>query len=653
MRKLAIDIETYSSVDLGSAGVYAYTQAEDFDILLLGYAFDNDEVGVIDLASPGEDAEYRLRFIAKYLTDPEIQKTAFNANFERTCLAEYLEYDLPAEQWSCTMIQAMTLGLPGNLAGVAEVLHLEQQKMEAGKSLIAYFSKPCKPTAKNNNRTRNLPKHDPEKWELFKAYNKQDVVVECEIRRRLDKHPAIQEPKLWTLDQAINDRGIQVDRLLVEHAISLNTEYMNRLEIEASNLTGLDNPKSVSQLKGWLSNEEGTEIGSLNKKAIPDLMKSATGDNTQRVLELRQELSKSSIAKYEAMQQAVCSDGRIRGLFQFYGANRTGRWAGRLVQMQNLPQNHLVNLDDARELLRMGEYEALEMIFDSIPNTLSQLIRTAFIPSPGCRFVVADFSAIEARVIAWLAGEKWRQEVFATHGKIYEASAAQMFRVPVESIKKGDPLRQKGKVAELALGYQGGPNALVKMGAIEMGLNEDELPKLVRMWRNANSMIVKFWADVEEAALSAVENLQPTKIQFGIRFAVSDGMLFVRLPSGRRLTYVNPRIEANRFGKTALQYDGMDQMTRKWGPKETYGGKLVENIVQAVARDCLAESMLRLAGAGFDIVAHVHDEVILDVPVTRCNALQEACDIMGQPISWTPGLLLRADGFETPYYKKD
>lgn len=649
MRTLAIDIETYSSVDLASCGVYAYTQAADFRILLLAYAFDDGPIKVLDLFDPGFDGGE----LTQALTDPGIIKTAFNANFERTCLARQLDCVLPAEQWSCTMIQAMTLGLPGHLAGVAEVLKLEQQKMEAGKALINYFSKPCKPTAKNNRRTRNLPMHNPDKWELFKAYCGQDVEVEREIRRRLDRYPITPEPELWALDQRINDRGIKIDQNLVDHAIRLNARYTQRLEQEACSLTGLDNPKSVSQLKGWLEEEEGITIDSLNKKAVPDLMKAAVGENTQRVLELRQELSKSSIAKYEAMQQAVCHDGRIRGLFQFYGANRTGRWAGRLVQMQNLPQNHLANLDAARELLRIGEYDGLELVFDSIPNTLSQLIRTAFVPSPGCRFVVADFSAIEARVIAWLAGETWRQEVFATHGKIYEASAAQMFRVPVESIKKGDPLRQKGKVAELALGYQGGPNALITMGALDMGLTEAELPKLVKMWRNANPAIVRLWAEVEEAAITAVADRMPTKIQNGIRFAVSEGVLFVRLPSGRRLAYINPRMTVNGFGREGLQYDGMDQMTRKWGPKDTYGGKLVENLVQAIARDCLAEAMLRLDTAGFDIVGHVHDEVILDVPETRGDALQTACEIMGQPIKWAPGLLLRADGFETNYYRKD
>lgn len=664
MRTLAVDIETYSSIDLLSSGVYAYCQADDFDILLLAYAYDDGPVQILDLcgdrgptrldvATKSQQRDPAFLQIVQDLVDPEIMKTAFNANFERTCLTRYLGRMMPADQWSCTMVMAMTLGLPGNLAGVAEVMSLDQQKMEAGKALIQYFSKPCKPTKKNNMRARNLPQHDPEKWDLFKAYCVQDVETERAIRTALARYPKTEEPELWKLDQEINDRGVMIDRQLVENAIEFSDSYARRLEEEATNLTGLGNVKSVSQLKGWLQEQEGSEVTSLNKKDIPALMEAATGDNTQRVLELRQELAKSSITKYESMSRAVGPDDRVRGLLQFYGANRTGRWAGRLVQVQNLPQNHLALLDDARELLRTGDFEGLEMIFDNIPGVLSQLIRTAFIPRPGCRFVVADFSAIEARVIAWLAGESWRQEVFATHGKIYEASAAQMFRVPVESIKKGDPLRQKGKVAELALGYQGGPNALVKMGALDMGLTEDELPKLVRMWRNANPSIVKLWADVEEAAVQAVSEQKPAKLQYGLRFAISSGMLYIRLPSGRYLTYVNPRMDDNKFGNRALQYDGMDQQTRKWGPKETYGGKLVENIIQAIARDCLAESMLRLDRAGYPIVMHVHDEVILEVPTEQTDALEKACAVMGESLPWAPGLQLRADGFVCSYYQKD
>lgn len=663
MRTLALDIETYSSVDLGSAGVHAYCQSPDFEILVLAYAFDDDPVRVLDLCEQRgpdrlDDTDLKDQLdewedLWHALQDPEIRKTAFNAVFERTCLAAYTKQPMLAEQWSCTMVQAMTLGLPGYLAGVAEVMQLEQRKMESGKSLILFFSKPCSATRKNNSRGRNLPNHDPAKWRLFKDYCAQDVEVEREIRRKLDTYPAISEPKLWALDQRINDLGVRIDRQMVNNAVSFNIAYMARLEEEASNLTGLDNPRSVSQLKGWLQEQEGVEISSLNKAAISGLMDQATGNNTQRVLELRQELSKSSISKYEAMQRAVCADGRVRGLFQFYGANRTGRWAGRLVQVQNLPQNHLALLDDAREILRMGDFDGLELLFDNIPSVLSQLIRTAFIPEPGCRFVVADFSAIEARVIAWLAGETWRQEVFATHGKIYEASASQMFKVPIESIVKGSPLRQKGKVAELALGYGGGPTALVKMGALDQGLSEEELPKLVKMWRNANTRIIKLWSDVEDAALRCVTDGIPTKLQHNLRFAVTHGVFFVQLPSGRLLSYINPQLETNRFGRSALTYEGMDQVTRKWGPKETYGGKLVENIVQAIARDCLAESMLRLDAAGYRIIMHVHDEVVLEVPVTNKTALADAAAIMGKSLPWAPGLILRADGFETPYYQKD
>ena len=644
-----VDIETYSSADLMKSGVYGYASAPDFDVLLFGYSLDGGPVKVMtgaELKSAGS--------LIRILTDPSITKSAFNANFERTCLSAYLGVELPPEQWSCTMVWAMTLGLPGNLAQVAEVLQLDQKKMTAGKTLIEFFSKPCRPTTKNGKRTRNLPRHDPEKWDLFKKYNAQDVRTEMAIRDKLEAFPILQEEQaLWCLDQRINDRGIRIDTVLVDHAITCNAQHVMELEEEASRLTGLDNPKSVSQLKGWLEDNEGIQVDSLDKKAIKGLIGQTESDLTQRVLELRQELSKSSIAKYEAMQNAVGPDGRVRGLLQFYGANRTGRWAGRLVQVQNLPQNHLKQLDEARELLRVGEYEALGLIFDSVPSVLSELIRTAFVPSPGCQFVVADFSAIEARVIAWLAGEEWRQEVVRTHGKIYEASAAQMFKVPIESIKKGDPLRQKGKVSELALGYQGGPNALKTMGALEMGVPEEELPKLVKMWRNANPMIVKFWSDVEEAALAAVADLQPTKIQFGIQFFVQDNKLFIQMPSGRRLCYIRPRVATNRFGNQSLAYDGMNQTTRKWEQAETYGGKLVENIVQAVARDCLAESMMRLDAAGFKIVMHVHDEVVLDSPIEDTDALKRAADIMGQPISWAPGLLLRADGYSCPYYQKD
>lgn len=661
MHQLAIDIETYSGTDLSSAGVYAYAEDPEFEILLIGYALDNDPVQVLDLCKdrgparldPVPKRDKELSAFLRLLNDPTIQKTAFNANFERTCLAQCFKCPMPPEEWSCTMVLALTLGLPGRLSDVAKVLNLSEQKMEAGTSLISYFCKPCKPTRQNNQRTRNLPNHDPSKWELFKSYCRQDVETERAIRKHLEQYPHKTEAELWALDQRINDRGIMIDKKLIENAIQINNAYCARLEQEASELTGLDNVRSVSQLKGWLSEQEGTEITSLNKKDVPELIENASCDKTQRVLEIRQKIAKSSIAKYDAMLKSVCHDDRIRGLFQFYGANRAGRWAGRLVQMQNLPRNHMPLLDDARALVREGNMDSLEILFDNIPDVLSQLIRTAFIPKPDYKFVVADFSAIEARIIAWLAGETWRQEVFAANGKIYEASAAKMFRVPVETIHKGSPLRQKGKIAELALGYGGGPKALINMGALEMGLEKEELPKLVKMWRGSNPAIVRLWSDVENAALSAVADGLKIKLQHGIEIKTESNILYIKLPSGRMLCYVNPKLETNQYNKTALTYDNTDQQTRKWSRTETYGGKLTENIVQAIARDCLAEAMLRLERAGYEIVTHVHDEVILEVPKNQTDALADACSIMGESIDWAPGLLLSADGFECSYYQKD
>ncbi len=648
---LAIDIETYSSVDLTKAGVYAYCEAPDFDILLFGYSLNNGPVNVIDMQDNHLNGVAWLRAA---LLDPDVTKTAFNAAFERICLSRHMGIALPAEQWQCKMVQALTLGLPGNLAQVAEVLAIDEQKLDTGRSLINYFSKPCNPTAKNGRRTRNRPRHDPDKWELFKKYNAQDVRTEMAVREKLESFSSAGDlHQVYILDQKINDTGIRIDQELVTHAIACDVQYKSRLENEAYDLTGLDNPKSVSQLKTWLEDEEGISIDTLNKKAIPGLIDQATGDNTKRVLELRQELSKSSIAKYVAMQNAVCPDGRIRGLFQYYGANRTGRWAGRLVQMQNLPQNHLPQLDQVRELLKSGNYEAIELIFDSPSSVLSQLIRTAFIPSEGHKFIVADFSAIEARVIAWLAGERWRQDVFATHGKIYEASAAQMFKVPIEQVTKGSPLRQKGKIAELALGYGGGPAALKSMGALDMGIPEDELPKLVKMWRNSNPMIVQLWRIMEDSALTAAETGGPVRVQYGIRLCALHNILYLQLPSGRKLAYQKLRIGMNRFGNNSVMYDGMNQTTRKWESTETYGGKIVENVIQAIARDCLAEAMLRLDAAGYRICAHVHDEVILEVPENDTGALESIYKIMGQPIRWAPGLILIAAGFECQYYKKD
>ncbi len=650
MTILSIDIETYSSVDLAKCGVYTYTEAEDFEILLFGYAFDDEPVQVVDLAS-GEPLPHH---VLQALTDPNVIKTAFNANFERTCIAKHFGYRMPPWQWRCTQVHALTLGLPIHLEGVAKAMKLKQQKDTAGKLLIRYFSMPCKPTKANGRRTRNLPEHAPEKWEQFKTYCRKDVEVEREIRKALERFPVPPiEQRLWELDQKINDYGVQIDPDLVTNAITCDTQYQERLIKEAARLTGLDNPKSVVQLKTWLLEAEGLEVESLNKESVPELLKQTESDTVKRVLELRQEMAKTSVKKYQAMDRARCQDNRIRGLLQFYGANRTGRWAGRLVQVQNLPKNDLPDLDLARQLLIAGEYETLELLYESVPAVLSQLIRTAFVPAEGRRFIVADFSAIEARVVAWYAGEKWRLDVFNTHGKIYEASAAAMFKVPIETITKGNPLRQKGKIAELALGYQGGVGALINMGALKMGLKEEELPELVNTWRQANPAIVQFWYDVERAAIEAVRDKTAVHLHHGLVFSYESGILFIRLPSGRRLAYVRPRIETDeRFGKPALTYEGAEQGTKQWGRINTYGGKLVENIVQATARDCLAEAMLRLDAAGYKIVMHVHDEVVLEMPHST-GSLEEVCEIMSQPIKWAPGLPLQADGFECDYYKKE
>src|SRR5690606_18812749 len=569
--------------------------------------------------------------------------TAFNANFERVTINRHFGIPTPPEQWSCTMVHSLMLDLPGSLEGVGKALRLDVQKDQAGKRLIQYFSVPCKPTKANGGRTRNLPEHDPEKWRAFIEYCRRDVEVEREIRRRLAKYPIPErEHRLWCLDQRINDRGFLVDLDLAEKAVEADRQHREQLIQEAVTLTGIENPNSVAQLKEWLEAKEGVKVDSLNKKSLPKLMDevSPTG---RRLLAIRQELGKSSVKKYEAIQRAVCKDHRVRGLFQFYGA-RTGRWAGRLVQVQNLPGTKLPDLELAREMLKEGRFEDIDMLFGSLQEVLSQLIRTAFIPPKGKRLLVCDYSAIEARVIAWLAGEEWRLDVFNGHGKIYEASASKMFGVPIEKITKGSELRQKGKVAELALGYQGGPGALISMGALDMGLSEDELPELVKAWRKANPKIVKIWHDVEEAAIRAVKDKRPIKLQYDIAFIPESGILVLLLPSGRRLSYAKPRLELDeRFGKESLTYIGDNSRLK------TYGGKLVENIVQAVARDCLAEAMIRLDKAGYDIVAHVHDEIIAEGD----QDIKEMEAIMSEPIPWAPGLPLRADGFETEFYRKD
>ena len=652
MQTLSIDIETYSSADLLKSGVYKYVEAPDFEILLFAYAFNDDEIQLFDLTEYNSNEAQKSKKVFEALTDPTILKTAYNANFERTCIAKFFKITLPPDQWECTMVKAGMLGLPMSLDAASKVLKLEQKKDSAGKALIRYFSLPCKPTKTNNFRTRNLPKHDPEKWKQFSDYCVQDVVVEMAIRNKLSFFQIpLTEKRLWQLDQNINDHGVLVDQSFVHNAIHQDIEYKDRLTKEAIELTGLNNPNSAAQLKDWLTTETGESVTSLTKEAIPVLLKSADCEIVKRVLNLRQEMSKTSVKKYEAMAKAVCSDSRIRGLLQFYGANRTGRWAGRLVQVQNLPQNHLSDLDLARRLVKDNDLELLEMLFGNVPDTLSQLIRTAFIAPEGHRFIVADFSAIEARVIAWLAGERWRLQVFATHGKIYETSASQMFKVPIESVTKESDLRQKGKVSELALGYQGGPNALIKMGALKMGIQENELPKLVKMWRNANKAIVSYWDVVNDAAIAAVEGT-PTSTQHGIKFFTDKNVLFIELPSKRRLSYIAPKLIPNKFGGVSLTYEGMDQTTKQWGKQDTYGGKLVENIVQAIARDCLAESMIRLSDAGYNIVMHVHDETVSEMPYGK-GSLAEINEIMGRPIPWAKGLPLKADSYETTYYKKD
>lgn len=649
---LSIDIETYSSNDIAKCGVYKYAEADDFTILLFAYSCDYGTTEIVDFASGEELPEH----IFNALTDPKVLKTAFNATFERVCISKYFGIQLTAEQWECTMVRSAMLGLPLSLSAVGKVLNLDEQKMDEGKALIRYFSVPCKPTKTNGGRTRNLPEHAPDKWDTFKTYCKRDVEVENAIRKKTLAYtiPAF-EKALYDIDQRINDRGVMLDMTMVNNAIRMSLVYSGRLSAEAADLTGLDNPNSVAQLKSWLEQETGNEIKSLNKKDMPDIIKSADTKQVQRLLAIRQELGKTSVKKYEAMAKAVCMDDRVRGLLQFYGASRTGRWAGRLVQVQNLPQNHIEDLDVARSIVKDGNLDMLEMCYGNVPDTLSQLIRTAFIAKQGHIFIVSDFSAIEARVIAWLAGEAWRLEVFRTHGKIYEASASMMFHVPVEVITKTDPRRQKGKIAELALGYQGGVNAMKTMGGEKMGLSETEMKEIVTHWRNANPAIVSLWTEVETAAMQAISGKSMT-IRKGIKFRTELGAMTIELPSGRKLFYPRPRVELrDKFGRKSkvIIYEGQNQTTRKWEEQETYGGKLVENIVQGIARDCLAVTMVRLEKMNYPIVFHVHDEVILEVPNDGSKTLAEVCEVFKQPIAWAEGLPLKGDGYVTTYYKKD
>ena len=639
---LGIDIETYSEVDLPKCGVYAYAEHPSFEILLFAYAFDDEETQVVDLKG-GERLPPR---VLDALADPAITKTAFNAAFERTCIGRYLGKRLDAAQWQCTAVQSAMLALPLSLEGVGEVLGIERKKLKEGGDLVRYFSLPCKPTKANGQRTRNLPEHAPEKWQRFKEYCVRDVEAEREIRAKLQGYPIpAKEQELYRLDQEINDRGIMVDPVLVARAIECDEQYREKTTKRAYELTGLANPNSPAQLKEWLEGQ-GTEVDTLDKKAVCALLPGAEGDVLE-VLKLRLLMAKTSVKKYEAIRRSVCADGRVHGLLQFYGANRTGRWAGRLVQIQNLPQNHIPDLALARDLVKAGRYADIEALYESTPNVLSELIRTAFVPRPGCRFIVADFSAIEARVIAWLAGEQWRLEVFRQGGDIYCASASQMFGVPVEKHGVNGHLRQKGKIAELALGYGGSVGALKAMGALEMGLQEDELPALVSAWRQANPKIVQFWWAVDHAVMDAVTRKTTTKTH-GIIFSARNGMLFITLPSGRSLAYVKPKIGENRFGGDCITYEGVGG-TKKWERIDSYGPKFVENIVQATSRDILCYAMQTLRCCS--IVMHIHDEVVIEAD--RRMSLQAVCDQMGRTPPWAKGLQLRADGYETDFYKKD
>ena len=646
MKSLNIDIETYSSVNLAKSGVYRYVEAPDFEILLFGYSVDGGAVQVIDLAC----GEKIPTDILGALTDESVTKWAFNAGFERVCLSRYIglptgEYIAPAS-WRCSMVWAATMGLPLSLEGVGAVLGLEKQKLTEGKELIKYFCQPCAPTKANGQRTRNYPYHAPEKWSAFKKYNARDVETEMSIQARLAKYPVPDSTwEEYHLDQEINDRGVALDMTLVQAAIAIDGRSRSELTAAMKKLTELDNPNSVQQMKQWLA-DNGLETDTLGKKAVAELLKTAPPELAE-VLALRQQLAKSSVKKYQAMENAVCADGRARGMFQFYGANRTGRWAGRLIQMQNLPQNHLEDLAEARALVSCGDFDALKMLYEDVPDTLSQLIRTAFVPKKGAKFIVSDFSAIEARVIAWFAGERWRQDVFAKGGDIYCASASQMFKVPVEKHGINGHLRQKGKIAELALGYGGSVGALKAMGALDMGLTEEELPPLVDAWRQANPKIVQFWWAVDRAVMDAVTRKTTTKTH-GILFSARNGMLFITLPSGRNLAYVKPRIGENKFGGSCITYEGIGG-TKKWERLDSYGPKFVENIVQATSRDILCYAMQTLRRC--DIVMHIHDELVIEAD-TRVS-LQAICEQMSRTPPWAKGLLLRADGYETDFYKKD
>ncbi len=646
MKTISIDLETFSSVNLSKAGVYRYAESTDFEILLFAYSVDGGEVKIVDLAL----GEIIPKEILEALTDPDIIKWAYNANFERVSLSRLIGLPtgkyLNPSSWRCTMIWSAYLGLPLSLEGVGAILGLEKQKLKKGKDLIKYFCTPCKPTASNGNRIRNLPIHDLSKWSAFKKYNKRDVETEMAIQNKLSKFPV---PKfVWDeyhLDQEINDLGIVLDLKLINNAIEIDDYSRSKLINEMRDLTNLENPNSVQQLKDWLA-DKGLETETLGKKVVSELIKTSS-DDLSEVLTLRQQVAKSSIKKYQAMKNAVCSDSRARGMFQFYGANRTGRFAGRILQPQNLPRNNMPDLSQARELVRTNNLEALEMLYDSVPEVLSELIRTSFIPKDGYKFIVADFSSIERVVLAWLAGERWVLDAYSRKKDLYIATASQMFNVPIENINKKDPLRQKGKVADLACGYGGSVGALIAMGALDMGLTEEELRPLVNAWRTANPNIVSFWWDVDRATIKAVRERTTTKTH-GIVFSYQSGMLFIKLPSGRHLSYVKPRIEINQFGSDCITYEGING-AKKWDRIQSYGPKFVENIVQAISRDILCYAMENLRH--YRIVMHIHDEIIIEAK--KNVSVDGICEILGQNPPWAKGLKLRAEGFESYFYKKD
>lgn len=645
MKKLSIDIETFSDIDLIKCGVYKYADSPAFEILLFAYSIDDGEIHIVDLVR-GEELPDE---ITEAIKSDTVIKTAFNAQFERVCLSKHLGILLDPSSWYCTAVQAAELSLPSSLADVGAALGLERQKMTEGKELIKYFCVSCKPTKSNGGRTRNMPGDAPEKWALFKEYCKRDVDVERQIAKKLEMYPISEsEHRLYVLDQRINDRGVLVDLSLAQQAIKINSIQTAVATEQAYTLTGLENPNSVAQLKAWLT-ENGVEIESLSKKAVAALADETDGD-IQEMLHLRLLMSKTSVKKYEAVMRSVCRDNRVRGMMRFCGASRTGRWSGNILQPQNLPQNHLPDLTLARDIVKDGDFEMLNMTFGNVPNVLSELIRTVLIPKPNHRFIVADFSAIEARVLSWLAGEQWRLDTFRNGGDIYCASASQMFRVPVEKHGVNGHLRQKGKISELACGYGGSVGALKNMGAVEMGVPEEELQGLINDWRNANPHIVKLWTEVGNAAMKAIK--EKTIVTLGkLVFMYERGILFIRLPSGRRLSYIKPRIGTNRFGGDSITYMGVGA-SKKWERLETFGGKLVENIVQAIARDLLASAMINVANAGYNIVFHVHDEIIAEVPDGQ-GSVDEMCMLMSINPDWADGIPLSADGYECEYYRKD